>query len=136
MLKAYLVPFFRAFMFQIASQSSDIAAHLKTYGAFQASNGWTIALGSVAEIDLLHKVIYLWGRDVSADPLRVHRIWNLSSDYVRDTAIAEIDSALKEFTNSLGRGVVGAALPMWTRVAPVKVEGNVSNPSKRIARAA
>ncbi len=98
MLSAYLVPFERAFCFQITEQSSKLNRALKTHDSFVASNGWTVTKALVPEIQLDPKVIFLRGDDGDRN-LRVSRTWDLSNNNARDKYLSQINSALQEFVN-------------------------------------
>lgn len=100
MLSIYLIPFVKAFIFQIVNQNKRLDEFLKTVGGtYRATNGWKIKTSKAPEVDIDSKTIWLRGGDKQQD-LRVHRYWNISSDFIRDKYIAEIDSALNEFANS------------------------------------
>ena len=98
MLSAFLVPFERAFCFQITEQHSKLSRALQDHGSYLASNGWTVTRANVPEIKLRDKTIYLRGDDGDKD-LRVHRIWDLSNDRARDKYLNQINDALQEFVN-------------------------------------
>jgi len=98
MLSAFLVPFERAFCFQITEQHSKLSRALQDHGSYLASNGWTVTKAIAPEIKLRDKTIYLRGDDGDKD-LRVHRIWDLSNDMARDKYLNQINSALQEFVN-------------------------------------
>jgi len=122
-------------MFQVVSQSSDILSFLKNWGGFQATNGWEVRIGCATEVDIPNKIIYLWGNDPNQYKLRVHRIWDLSTNFARDEFIAEIDIALKQLIASVNGDVrVNPELSMWKRPRVAIVEGNF-DASKKIARA-
>ena len=98
MLSAFLVPFERAFCFQVTEQHSKLSRALQDHGSYLASNGWTVTRANAPEIKLGDKAIYLRGDDGDKD-LRVHRIWDLSNDRARDKYLNQINDALQEFVN-------------------------------------
>lgn len=96
MLKFEFFPFERALAFQITGQTPEYLKDIKENGNFEASNGWTITSDACPEISAQRKTIFLRGSDNTKD-LRVHRIWDLSSNDVRDRIIYEASKALNEF---------------------------------------
>ena len=114
MLNAYLVPFERAFCFQIAEQDSKLSRALQDHRPYLASNGWTVTRANVPEINLRDKTIYLRGDNGDKD-LRVHRIWDLSNDSTRDAILNQINDALQEFVNFASMRVVSTPSYAETR---------------------
>jgi hypothetical protein len=103
MLSIYLIPFVKAFIFQIVNQNKKLDEFLQALGGvFYTSNGWKIKQDKAPEVNIAEKTIWLKGGDRHQD-LRIHRYWNLSSNLIRDKYIAEIDSALNEFASSANR---------------------------------
>ena len=131
MLSAYLVPFERAFCFQIAEQDSKLSRALQDHGSYLASNGWTVTRANAPEINLGDKTIYLRGDNGDKD-LRVHRIWDLSNDTTRDTILNQINDALQEFVNFASMPVVSTPMqsydidPGWLRRNVYNTLGTVS----------
>ena len=141
MLSAYLVPFERAFCFQITEQHSKLSRALQDHGTYLASNGWTVTRANAPEIKLRDKTIYLRGDDGDKN-LRVHRIWDLSNDRARDIALTSINDALQEFVNFASNPTPSYALdPGWLRRNVYNTLGTVACPksnkvsSKPIIRA-
>ena len=120
MLSAFLVPFDRAFMFQITEQHSKLSSALQGHGSYLASNGWTVKKCNVPEIDLKGKTIYLRGDNGDKD-LRVHRIWDLSNNWNRDKYMNQINDALQEFVNfaSTSAAKTRTYLDRWASVGSI-----------------
>lgn len=91
MLKYDLHKFERAFAFQITEQSKEYSVT-----NFTASNGWKVSMSVSPEIDVLTQTIWLRGED-SDKNLRVNRVWDLSSNWLRDEIVDAIDLALNEY---------------------------------------
>lgn len=125
MLSIYLIPFVKAFIFQIVNQNSKLDNFLKAIGGvYYAPNGWKITQGKAPEVNIASKTIWLRGGDRQQD-LRIHRYWNLDNDFVRDRIIAEIDSALNNFASSANsEPKVNVGLNFGPLVAEKPMAGN------------
>lgn len=129
MLSIYLIPFVKAFIFQIVNQNKKLDEFLQALGGvFYTSNGWKIKQGKAPEVNIAEKTIWLRGGDKHQD-LRVHRYWNLSSDLVRDKYITEIDSALNEFASSANEAPkVSVGIDFGPVETPKPMAGNKVSP--------
>ena len=108
MINYNLIPFERAFAFQIISQDPKVDSFMKSTGIFFASNGWKIKLAKVPEVNVFSKTIYLQGSNPSKD-FRIDRTWNLPSNSSRDAIINEVSNAISELISS-----VNANISRWT----------------------
>lgn len=100
MINYNLMPFERAFAFQITSQNTKVDDFMKSTGTFISSNGWKIKVAKMPEVNVFSKTIYLQGSNSLRD-LRIDRTWNLPSNSFRDTVISEVSNAITELISSV-----------------------------------
>lgn len=128
MLSVYLEAFENAIAFQVVSQSTLITDHIKKFGPFTASNGWSIKIENAPELDVRTKTIFLRGSNASLDK-RVDRTWDMNSNYSRDNVISAVDKALNELVSAVASPSLYTTAP-WipTPTSVVSVNGAIDKP--------
>lgn len=125
MLSIHLIPFQKAFIFQIVNQHNKLEDYLKQIGGvYYAPNGWAIRTGKAPEVNIAAKTIWLRGYDREQD-LRIHRYWGISTDGVRDQYMSEIDMALQSFV--INANVTKDVAVDWTRLDRYPMAGRTNH---------
>ena len=100
-INALILKFDRALAFQVTEQLPEVRQYLESIGGiFVADNGWYITTYKAPELNVTKKIIFLRGSNW-ADNLHVDRTWDLKSNSVRDSIIAEVTTALHQFNASV-----------------------------------
>ena len=97
MLKTRIYTFEKALAFQVLEQEPKVQTYLSSIGgSYIASNGWTITIAKMPELNADKKIIALRSGNWEHN-LRIDRTWGLASNYQRDSIINEAEAALSEF---------------------------------------
>ena len=98
-----LIPFEKAFVFQVTGQSERLSNYVYNNGPIYLSNGWKVDVSVEPEIRIADKTIFLRGSDSNAN-LRVDKTYNLPSNYTRDQILSDVNYALKELVKGMKVG--------------------------------
>jgi hypothetical protein len=117
-LGAYLKADGNAFYFQIADETPELDNYFRLFDAYMAPNGWRVMKGIGPEIDVKNKIIYLRGSSTRLNK-RVHRCWDLSSDWKAEKIVNEIDSALTALVKTIENFFHNGECQRSVRIAPM-----------------